>query len=134
MCPTFRSFTAHIYFSDEQYGDFLRTVRSFERTLVAFKEIFDRGTLPNLSQGDPQQWKKRVDRERREIVGDFEGTLSQCQNLLEKNAARQDWPNFVKGAAWVIGGNQDEARSLKERLQFHAIKVSTFRRLLFDEF
>ena len=67
-----------------------------------------------------------IDKERRDIIGDFENTLYQCRILLDENAkySRGQKANFFTNAVWHYGGNQEKATSLRTRLQFHAVKVS----------
>ena len=105
----------------------------FEGKLDELKQIFETAPLiapgrrrpTDLTYKTRQERTEHIDRERRDIIGDFESTLDQCRVLLNENAKYTNKnANFFENAQWHYGGNQEQAMALQARLQFHAIKVS----------
>jgi hypothetical protein len=65
-----------------------------------------------------------VERDRRELVGDFNKTLKECHNFLVENSQLlYRSAGILDNVQWHLGGAQSKVAILRGRIQSHSIKI-----------
>ena len=109
--------------TDNQYLQFGEDVSLFAESLEALSNVFVQAPSSSNRALNANRIKA-LDRQRREVIGDFRQTLRQCQQLLQDNAKYlQKNATFLENLEWHFLGTQERATNLRARLQFHALKV-----------
>ena len=115
--------------ADAQYIDFLDDVRRFGQILERLEGVLTRTDgleicpSPTNNKAPSKRLSKGLNCER-EVLGDFVRTLRGCQKLLDDNKKYlNNSPTFLENVQWHFS-TQDRATSLRNRLQFHSLKVS----------
>jgi hypothetical protein len=120
---------AHAHLAaDPPYIEFGRDISGFnvmvEGFLVGFQKFVNL-RQSQLSGNDYIAWIQKTSKELLDIVGDFYGTLEECQQLLLENQAyiaqtAEPW----KKDKWQLAGSPERAAKLRTQIHAHAAKVS----------
>ncbi len=118
-----------VFLIGRQYQDFWNDVRSLAENLRRIwrvvenaQEAWKQHSLPLLaSPGLPSQkdWDLTS---LREIIGDYQKTLTDCENLLNENPEFRKNRNFAHNIEWnfIL---QPKVEQLRKRLEFHNTKI-----------
>lgn len=89
------------------------------RLLVAFQRAIQLREYEPLD-GD------RLEREAKELIGDFNATLTECREILEDNRGIiKDGAGFVQNVIWGTS-TQTRVDELRKRIQLHIQKIELF--------
>ncbi|KAL8717384.1 MAG: hypothetical protein Q9225_005365 [Loekoesia sp. 1 TL-2023] len=108
---------------DSQYLEFGQDIKALADTLQCLPRI-----IQNAESQSPQRpWNKPEDDYRAaqvvQAAGDFNGTLKECQTLLDNNTRfRTDANRFVRNVQWSLGVERDVG-ILRDRVRFHLVKL-----------
>ena len=110
--------------ADVKYLQFGREIKLLAESLKRLERIIDNANV----QHPRRQWHSQADNVNpntlREVTGDFLATLSDCQDLLDDNSKfSRTSSDFINNIIWWSSVER-EVISLKERVQFHATKVT----------
>jgi hypothetical protein len=115
--------------ADSRYTEFKQDLHFFEQHLLRLKNVFD--TAAEQLEHQDMIWdhdrKSRyfnLRRDSRELIGDFGATIDECKSLLTRYSAfdiRRS--SALESGIWHLSA-QDEVNELKNRLKFHAHKIS----------
>lgn len=107
----------------KQYLEFWRDVRGLAENLDILSSVITQAD--NSLQRERQSVKTRVRWDRRsliEIVGDYDGTLRECRELLESNIRYRGGSGPLRNLEWNILV-QPTADRLRQRIILHNSKV-----------
>ena len=109
-----------------RYKEFGDEIRSLEKALRKLADIFvvaAKEREERIFFSDVRASNSAVDQERKELVGDFEGTLVRCRDLLAENAKLVTrGANVWDNAKWHFA-TQNVVDLLRSRLQSHTAKA-----------
>lgn len=111
--------------SDAKYIEFGDDVRFLGDKLAALADSYKRVSRERqrrvASISGQATRDAVVERDRKELVGDFNKTLKECHNFLVENP--QLLHGIVDNVQWHLGGAQSKITILRGRIQSHSTKI-----------
>ncbi|KAK3721138.1 hypothetical protein LTR37_003428 [Vermiconidia calcicola] len=116
--------------ADVRYKNFQNDINNFRYLLTklnealqnAHRRYLDRGPFTAARAHDPLS--DGFESERKAIVGNFLGTLQDCDILLEQNSKyRHQQSNVIQNLSWHLAQQEQRVDDLRRRLHFHCEKI-----------
>jgi len=108
--------------TDKRFIAFANDVKSFRLRLEELNDAFQNSLRPyDKFQSDATKIKSNLSL--RELVGDFNDTLRQCQDILQKHGkSLRNGSGIFQNLVWATTVN-DKVDVLRQRIQFHTQQV-----------
>ena len=113
--------------ADVKYLHFAKDVHRLDERLRqlqnAFQQALDQSEDIDLESNRIQSRRNPLERESQELVGDFNVTLVECQEIVVRHVSFQrDRAGFIQNVIWAAS-TQKKVDELRTRIQFHAQKI-----------